>query len=150
MTDEPMRVTDERLSELIEYGEKRCYDCGENVGGLSEVVSALRELRERRSDAPNELDELADALTEQAATIERLTREREQAVEAHKLVRAWLDNAERVNDEREAENERLTARIAALERALRKYGDHTEECTYEKYSARECICGYDAALGSQS
>lgn len=59
--------------------------------------------------------EAADALTEQAGDIERLTREREQAVEAYKLVREWLTNAERVNDERETENERLTARMAEYE-----------------------------------
>jgi hypothetical protein len=42
------------------------------------------------------------------------------------------------------------ARIEELEKALKKYGLHSEECRDEKYpEAWHCICGFSAALGGQ-
>ena len=48
----------------------------------------------------------------------------------------------------EASAMKLEARIAVLEEALRKYGDHKEGCGKRSFwaSQRECECGFSAAL----
>lgn len=48
---------------------------------------------------------------------------------------------------RAKEQQTAQDRVIALEAALRKYGQHTDECRVNNGMRRWCTCGLNAALG---